>query len=251
MQRIIILLTLILILSGCSGGDNSPVVPETPTEDLTVSSQVNDPHMLWGEWDLYFSDDHNSVDVVPKRQGRFHLNTLKFLEEYCADCFQITNLQNNGDSMIDLTVQITHPFPGFPQYTGFDVKGIIMFNGSLELPWYSDIIYPWYEPMIINWSELGDAEVMNPDGFSTRWSPWWPTESELPMFSYYHGNYSSGNPTSKLNAFLNFYTDEERHMFRVNGAVERTYKIYLPPGPVAAGYAIDACWEPPDVMPAY
>jgi hypothetical protein len=31
--------------------------------------------------------------------------------------------------------------------------------------------------------------------------------------------------------------------------VSRTYHIWLPTGPVEAGYAVDACWEPPDVTP--
>jgi hypothetical protein len=35
-------------------------------------------------------------------------------------------------------------------------------------------------------------------------------------------------------------------MFTSYGQVERTYKIWLPPGqPVVAGYAVEACWEPP------
>jgi len=38
-------------------------------------------------------------------------------------------------------------------------------------------------------------------------------------------------------------------MFVVNGHVERTYTIYLPPGPGVAGYAVEACWEPPLVTP--
>jgi hypothetical protein len=53
-----------------------------------------------------------------------------------------------------------------------------------------------------------------------------------------------------LNAFLNFYNDEKRHMFRDDGAVSRTYHIWLPSGqPVIAGYAIEACWEPPSTTP--
>ena len=38
-------------------------------------------------------------------------------------------------------------------------------------------------------------------------------------------------------------------MFRVDGQVERTYHIWLPPGPVAAGYAVEACWVPPTTTP--
>jgi len=38
-------------------------------------------------------------------------------------------------------------------------------------------------------------------------------------------------------------------MFEHDKSVERTYHIWIPPGPVVAGYAIEACWEPPTVTP--
>lgn len=75
------------------------------------------------------------------------------------------------------------------------------------------------------------------------------SDSTRPIFNYWKGKYSYGTPTANLNAFLNFYTDKERHMFRVDGEVERTYKIYLPPGQLTAGYAVDACWDAPTKTP--
>jgi len=162
---------------------------------------------------------------------------------------QITQVKNNGDGTIDLTVRIDHPFNGFPQYTGFDVKGIIMFNGSYEYPWPSnDIIWP-DEIIRLSWRETGDAEVIDPDGYTERWSPHYESGSDMPIFNYWEGKYASGVPNADLNAYLNFYTDEERHMFTVDGIVYRTYTIYLPPGPLVAGYAVEACWEPPLVTP--
>jgi len=107
---------------------------------------------------FYFSEDHNSVEAVPKRQARFHLNSLKFLESYCTDCLQITQIKNNGDGTIDLTVRIDHPFNGFPQYTGFDVKGIIMFNGSYEYP-FDSINFPWPNGIIYGWPKQDCPDI--------------------------------------------------------------------------------------------
>ncbi|MFH1676639.1 MAG: hypothetical protein ABIC40_06395, partial [bacterium] len=51
-------------------------------------------------------------------------------------------------------------------------------------------------------------------------------------------------------AYKNFYTDENRHMFRDYGQVPVTYKIWLPAGqPIIASYAVEACWEPPSKTP--
>ncbi len=251
----VLLMTLLLI--GCAHADVNPTTPSIPADvqaalagQVLQSEPIDDgPYRLWGEWTFYFSGDHNSVEVVPRRAARLHLNALKFLEEYCTDCLQITQIKNNGDETIDLTVRINHPFNGFPQYTGFDVKGIIMFNGSYEYPWPSnDIVWP-DEIIRLSWRETGDAEVINPDGYTERWSPHYESGSELPIFNYWEGKYASGVPNADLNAYLNFYTNEERHMFTVDGVVYRTYTIYLPPGPVVAGYAVEACWEPPLVTP--
>jgi len=249
-----LLLVAATLTFGCAQVAENPVAPTGNNLSVAGATASNDagftdPHMLWGQWTLYFNEDHTSVDVVPMRQARLHLNALKFLESYCADCLEVTKIKNNGNSTIDLTVKITHPFNGFPQYTGFDVKGIIMFNGSAFYKFFSYDIFPYQGDLVVSWKELGDPDVLNADGYTTRWCPDFESGSSLPIFNYWPGKYSNGTPTANLNAFLNFCTDEDRHMFRVDGEKERTYKIWLPPGPVAAGYAVDASWCPPDVMP--
>jgi hypothetical protein len=246
---------LIVILGatvvGCAHAGQNPTVP---VEERGLSSphpaavDRDGSHRLWGEFRLYFDETHTKVDAVPVRSGRFHLNVLKFLEEYCTNCLQITSIHNNGDGTIDLTVRITHPFPGLPQYTGFDVKGIIMFNGSWTHPGYT-YFPPYPEPFRVSWRKLGDPQVLNADGYTLRWSPSYESGLPQPVFNYWEGRYAKGVPTANLNAYLDFYTDENRHMFRETGVVSRTYRIWLPPGPIVAGYAVEACWEPPLVTP--
>jgi hypothetical protein len=247
-RQIILLAVGAMVVVGC--GAHSPVTVE-PTPMPTLAQAIapdNGPHRLWGEWTWYIPASRDRVDVVPKRLGRFHLNGLKFLEEYCTDCLKITAIKNNGDGTLDVTVKIKHPFPGHPEYTGFDVKGIIMFQGSHVVDYSSKYIYP-YDDFRLSWKEKGDPELLNPDGYSPRWSPWWDSGSSMPIFNYWPGKYSNGQPSANINAYINFYTDETRHIFLVNGEVERTYHIWLPPGPQVMGYAVEACWEPPTKTP--
>jgi hypothetical protein len=241
-----------MIAIGCASQTpvDPRIDPSNPGLSLQTDSIGNGPHRLYGEWTFFINESHDGVDVVPRREGRFHLNALKFLESYCTDCLKITKIKNNGDSTIDLTVQIKHPFPGFPQYTGFDVKGVIMFNGSWECESYYFWEPPYPEPFRVSWRKLGDPQVLNADGYTMRWSPWWESGSDMPIFNYWPGKHSNGTPTANINAYLDFYTDENRHMFANDGQVSRTYHIWLPPGqPVVAGYAVEACWEPPLKMP--
>jgi len=254
---IAILAVFAVILFGCAHSGQNPTVPVAPGGDQErglpsphpASVDRDGPYRLWWEGFIYIDAAHERVDVVPRRDMHFHLNALKFLEEYCKDCLQITGIKNNGDGTIDLTVRIIHPFKGFPQYTGFDVKGIIMFNGSCAFTQTHPYI-PLPNPFYVSWRLMGDPEVLNADGYTPRWSPKWDSGSSLPVLNYWKGRYASGVPDADLNAFLNFYSEEERHIFMTNSFVERTYRIWLPPGkPIVAGYAVEACWEPPTVTP--
>jgi len=242
----------LVLLIGCSQTVSGPTVPDVNPGVGTFSASsgpAQDNHILWGSWKWFIPETHDRIDVVPVRMGNAHMNVLKLLEVECPTCLEITNIHNNGDSTLNVTVRIKHPRPTEAQYTGFDVKGILIFNASYELP--SNYFMPQYpEPMRISWKELGDPEVLNPDGYTIRWSLSYDSGSTLPLLNYWKGKYASEQePNGNLNAYLNFYKTQERHMFSVSGIVERTYHIYLPPGPLVAGYSVEACWAPPDVMP--
>ena len=251
LRAIIPLLVSMALLMGCSArGPIAPEINDSATVPLQeAQSSYDGPYRLWGEWTFYIDETHENIDVVPQRNGRFHLNTLKFLEEYCTDCLEITGIHNNGDGTIDVMIQITHPFPGLREYTGFDVKGIIMFDGSHEFDYspQSSPLYP--ENFRVSSRLLGDPELLNADGYTWRWSPWYDSGSGVPIFNYWPGKYSSGTPTANVNGYMNYYSNENRHMFECDAKVVRTYHISLPPGPLVVGYAVEACWEPPLVTP--
>jgi hypothetical protein len=246
-----------VIAVGCAA--RSPIAPDTGQDGLRPVQEArpmyDERYRLWGEWIWCIPETHDRVDVVPRRDSGVHLNVLKWLEEDCGNCLEITGIENNGDSTIDLTVRIRHPKPGHPEFTGFDVKGIVMFNGSYEIPlpksaYKSPDLFPSYpDPFKVSWRQLGDPEVLNPDGYTARWCPSYNSGGLNPLLKYWPGKYSSGTPTGNLNAYLNFHTTEERHMFSDTGVVSRTYHIYLPPGPLVAGYAVEACWAPPENVP--
>jgi len=251
-RHILVAFVCAIVIVGC--GPRTPVSPDVGGPSVTAIAQTqplyDERYRLWGEWEWFIPETHDRVDLIPRRTVRGHLNVLKWVEDACYDCVKILGVHNNGDSTIDVMVRVKHPMPGEPQYTGYDVKGIIMFNGSYVFEQTAEKAPPWGEPLIISWKERGDAELLNADGYTLRWSPSYDSGSPLPILNYWRGKYAIGqDPTATLNAYLDFYTTEERHMFLVSGQVTRTYHIYLPPGPLTAGYALEACWVPPDVMP--
>ncbi len=250
------LVLLAFILVGC--GDANPVYPDVNASypDVAASTQPADdgPYQLWGQWRWFISEDHDEIEIVPVRAGDFHFNALKFLEGGpCYDCVKIDSVAPGVEpGTVDIGVTIRNPYPSDNlAYTGFDVKGILMFSSS-----YSCVVGqgegnypPDGGPARISWREYGDPEVLNPDGYSYRWSPSYDSGSTQPILNYWPGNYSTGEPDAHINAHKNYYTHESRHMFYPGNEVTRTYTVWLPQGPIIAGYAVEACWEPPLVNP--
>jgi hypothetical protein len=244
---------LAICLAGCAYSPSNPTAPP-PLGEYSKGTmvQTTDPHKLWGLFQLEFSNDHSSCTVVPVRNADFHINALKFLETTpCTNCLSVGNVKKLGNGVIDLDVTIHHPFPNQLIYSAFDVKGIIIFNGSFMCrfsPLYNT--YPEVgSKSSVSWARIGDWELLNPDGYSFYWSPLFNPDSEWPITHYMAGKRSSGTPTGAINGFKNFYTDEDRHLFRAGHSVTSTYRIQTQPGPMTVGYAIDACWEPPINMP--
>ena len=114
MKYILVLVTFAAMMVGCAhnaGDPTTPILPGDGQPEVAAAitqpfDSYDGPHRLWGEWIFFIDAEHERVDVVPRRQGRFHLNALKFLEEYCTDCLEITNQKGmtlvfNGISAIN------------------------------------------------------------------------------------------------------------------------------------------------------
>jgi hypothetical protein len=259
LNTLIILVTILLF--GCA---HDPVAPV-----MSVDSSINagdiqttaggdisfhDPHKLWAAGNLYIDADHDTVELVPFRFGGIHLNVLKFFETSCDECVLITGASKNVDGTFNLAIRITHPFPNHKELTVFDPKLILMFQGSHEIPRGGSTEFPIYplnpQNYWLSWRLMGDPELLNPDGWTYRWSPWYDSGLPNPIFNYWGGKYAfGGTPTANINGYLDYYSNEDRHMLESGASVERSFHLSLPAGPIIAGYALDVCWEPPTVMP--
>jgi len=252
---------------------SGPVEPNVAEPNLSnIQAESGDGTGVdwsWGFYNLEIARDGSYSRVVPLRNAEgawgFHLNAVKLLEvSPGTDCIALDNIHllSNGDLSVDIS--ITNPFDN-AVYTGFDVRGIIMFPASQyfpdqvlrELAGYS----PWGTGMD-DWkeryssSEKGDAELMNPDGWTTIWAPDayngpnFQLEEGYPIFEYYQGKYGTGEELGTINAFKRYHSTEVRHMFEAGETVTRTYIIRPPAdGPILASYAVYAHWAEPAVIP--
>jgi hypothetical protein len=206
---------------------------------------TNPGRQLWGVWEISIDPESGDVEVVPARFSEFHANVRKFLEDGpCKNCIKVVPPIVHQPYGIDVTISLTHPFPGNTNFNGFDVRGICMLDGEYLLP----------TPEYLTTRLLpGNAALRNPDGFTTAFNAPYFT---LPgILGYSPGKMvppSSLYPFDTLNAFKAFYSvgqseDEGgRRGFQAGDTITRTYEIQVSTiMPFHFYYAVDASWEPP------
>ena len=255
---IILLVSLAIIAGSCSGGNFvlSPELDLSYPNQRATDTQVS--HQCWGLYDIFISADRTDWDIVPRRAGMSHLNILPLLE---GDIDSLTIPEDGiefGEEYISATVQIQHPLQSIPGvfeasfFTGFDVKGIIMFPGSKSFPTTG---------VVTQDIQGGDGRVLNPHGYTRWWNPLEFSEGAF-LETYVEGKMalfpgSSNMINATVHPFRNIYPGVLRHSFKpetpqgVPNVASTTYHITLPEDgePFALMYAIDASYGTPAFKP--
>jgi len=176
----VLLALVITLIIGCQGVE--PVTAPVTEQNVSASAVNYDwgGYYPWGHYNLEIARDGSYSEVTPIRTADemwgYHMNVVKLLEvSPCTNCVTLSNIHTltNGDVSVDNSIK--YPFYD-KRYTGFDVRGIIMFPASQYFP--DDNIRalmgfdPWPGPWRLRIAnhEYGDAELMNPDGWTVAWS---------------------------------------------------------------------------------
>jgi len=244
--------TLLLAVTSCTGG--RAVTTEADSVTPPIEQVSGSSHQFWGLWQFVADPMKKTLDVIPLRAGNFHLNALTFLEPPPLVNVTLESLEFNGD-IIEAGIGLRHPFIGLTEFTGFDVCGIFITNGSVT----------GFSDSGLRMAGTGDTRLLNPDGYSRWWNP-----AEFPygntMFNYKDGLLGTpdaiGNYNSTLNAYKYFCDDlgatdtldkvtlAKRGMFSAGHKNIRHYTIETGAG-LIFNYAVDACWVFPSGNPPY
>lgn len=247
-----------LVMVSCSAGGNNVTSPSMDN-DLTNRQSVATyaTHHLWGYWDVTIDPDNLTVEAKPLRGVQFTCNVTQFMQPPASPthmlAFTILPGSDPSTGYFEVDVTLRHPFPGFNMYRGFDVKGVLIADGSAQ----ADI-----DPSLTYGIE-GDTLLLNADGH-TRW--WNPTEftSYNTIFGYTPGKLAPPvYPTATLNPYKYFADDllDDQGVWELDPANRGTFPtmpgVYTRPyhiqfemdGPQVVfnfNYAIDASWSEPD-----
>lgn len=215
--------------------------------------------MLLGYYDIVFDRSTEEIEVIPVRNSDLHLNITNVINATLGlGITLIPGESNVAEGLISFDMSLTHPFPLNPEFTAFDMKGIIMSPGSMNV---GGLIF----------ADHNESRVENADGY-TRW--WNPAEFTTPgVFGYSQGLIANGTP-AQLTATVNPYklfadvlqpTDslspvsaeplgnpQGRAVFTAGSTNTRRYRMRFEMNPdiqIIFGYAIDVCWDLPSPNP--
>jgi len=244
---------MIALAASCSSSGTSDVTQPTETG---MEAAAGNSHQLWGYFQFKADPKAQTLDVVPLRDTAMHLNTLVFLEPPPLVNLTLESLQFNGN-IIEAGIGLRHPFLGLTEFTGFDVCGLFITNGSIT----------GFSDPDLRMAGAGDTRLLNPDGYSRWWNP-----AEFPhgntMFSYKDGLLGTPDSTGHYNSTLNAYkyfcddltdpndtldkvTIEKRGLFSAGQKNIRHYTIELGTGGLIFNYAVDASWQFPSGLPPW
>ena len=234
---------------GCSGGEGAVVAPEGKVAGSGAS------HSLWGLWQFAADPSKGALDAVQLRTGDFHLNALVFLEPPALVNLTLESVKFNGN-IVDADIGLKHPFLGLGEFTGFDVCGVLITNGS----------FSGFTDSSLRLATDGDTRLMNPDGLTRWWNPAEFPVNTKTMFGYNDGLLGTKDSAANFNSTLNAYkyfcddlgpndplsnvTTVGRGMFGAGQKNVRHYTIELGAG-LVFNYAVDASWQFPTGSPPW
>jgi uncharacterized delta-60 repeat protein len=254
LRLVLVHFILVIVLCGCAGGGEggNPTIPQQDVQITTAQDHESPPdvnsHILLGYSLIYVNEAEGKVEMVPVRESVIHLNILKLLEDGpCTNCFKIVGFNFPQPGYLDVNIQIDHPLKNTPPddpllYSVFDVRGIMMFQGSHEFP---------VAGKSISDPALGDGALLNADGYTALYNGSTITAPIGDLQKYYPGDMATPTiPNSDINGYKYFITDipaNNRNAFfaDASGVDVQTYSLKLPTGPFVLGYAVDANWWMP------
>lgn len=264
------IIVLIILCFGCSGKGNPAAPPVPGASPMNLTGEAPDQHgvsgsnnLLLGFWEVTIDPETLDCEIVPLRGALFNANILRLLQPPASMINLFTVYLNIGTSNIpagflDVDITIRHPFTSMNIFRAFDMRGIIMGEGSVPFS---------FDDTVLRGGPY-DFDILNADGYTRWWNPTDFTSYEV-LFGYTTGVFSTPDwyASATINPYKYFADGLEpetplteldlnnRGTFSVStGILTRKYLMQFPTFPgggidIKFNYAVDISWAMPD--PSY
>jgi len=261
LAHLLVLALIAVAFAGCAGSGGSSPSPVEPGLSRTDTHRSVGNRVLWGLWQFRVDMRSPKIDIVPLRTGLAHVNALRLAEPVPLKYLtydEDTLVVDYPKGLLDVDIVLTHPLPGYPEFTGFDVRGVFISDGTRGgLSLDDSLSFPKVE----------ESRLLNADGY-TRW--WNPREfTGVGLLGYHDGWLGVADSLmhyrSTINGFKCFADGlgasdpvmqpivlQGRGRFSCSSMNRRHYSIdFGPKIPdfMVFNYAVDAGWEKPANMP--
>ena len=183
----------VFLSSACAGNSGTPISPSYNPAVQTQESLPVNSHYLWAYFVISYDSTTNKTELIPFRNTTTHWNVLQFLQKSpCSNCVKVKSAVPTSHGTTKFDLEITHPFSN-ANLTGFDVRGIAMFNGSRNFP-VASLTTPD--------RTKGDGELVNADGYSTLYNSTTMGDGPNGLQGYLKGKFASATaPSALLNGY--------------------------------------------------
>ena len=199
MHAIFLMVCLLMILIGCSGGSKNPIQPvsDDPSDQTFFSETGNDPQARQqiAVYDAVIDKDAGTFEITPvDREGSFHFP----LSQLVPNVLQITGYGFTSTFWAD--IKLSHPYQG-SGIVGFDPRVIAIVPATLNHNMY----YP-----VCNVIANNDI-VLEPDGYTKMYDD------------------LGGSITGNTNPFKSYFTSQPYHAWMSSGMTQDTkrWNLYL------------------------
>jgi plastocyanin len=199
-RTLIVLLAIGWVLfASCSNGSSAVLPGTNPDQSVQTQTGAGTQTQLWGLYNVYIDVPTKTATAVPNRSAMFAANVVSFLNSKPTSLSFLLMHITDGTSYLDVDIDITltHPFSGKTQYNGFDVRGVMMGDGSVKLAYNPKLNAPGMGTDQFMMDDPVNHDGGGPDGY-TRWFN--ATEFTSPgVFGYTNGIYTPGSPNKPPN----------------------------------------------------
>lgn len=267
-RGLVIAIFVLTLIVSCSHSA-VPTDPDSQPSQATTASADNlidsSNKALWGFYDVTYNPGAG-FEVVPLRGPQYTLNVNMFLQPPTGSLsnMQVTIVDDSNvfaNGRVIVNVALTHPFAGLDEYTGFDVMGIFINDGSNTAHVSSAIKYANPSSNSILRNADGYTRWMNPNEFTgpspggyldgalgTKNQNWSATVNP---YKYYCDNLAATEPIKSH--FGSSLQVQNRGMFSAGKTNTRQYdlKFRMSGGlpDLSFQYIILASWIEPTVNP--